>query len=114
MPRNHTGSGLLTARQQRLGVVRFDLDEDGSSPPQLFGFISGNAHVVEQAKSIGGVELHDLSAHAIRLELVKVYPQGVAEVIGHPRQLVEAGLAGIGLDDDEPSERPVLPWCAGC
>ena len=78
MPRNYTGNGLLTAGQQRLGVVRFDLDEHRSSPPQLIGFISGNASVIEKANCVGGVELNGL----IKLQLVNVYPHGVAEVTG--------------------------------
>jgi hypothetical protein len=83
MPRNYTGRGLLTAGHQRLGVVRYDLDEAAGHPPSLSGFISGNASVIEKASTIGGVELHDLIWPALRLELVNVYPQGVAEVTGH-------------------------------
>lgn len=82
MPRNYSGRGLLTAGQQRFGVVRYDLDEAPGCPSTLKGFISGDASVIERVSTAGGVELHDVDCRAVSLKLVNVYEQGVAEVAG--------------------------------
>jgi hypothetical protein len=84
MARNYQGFGVLIANGQRLGQVRYDLDEIGTTQ-RLRGMLSGNGRVLKHAFKVGSVELEQDVGVTLLITMVGVYSEGVAEVLAVKR-----------------------------
>jgi len=80
MAKNHQGFGVLSAKGEALGQVRYDLDEIVCGR-LLKGMISGNGLMIARAKEIGSVVLQQDRGPALSIAIVGICAPGVGEVV---------------------------------